>query len=137
RFAPLFDAFAAAGVDAVHAPYNDETCDEVEAQLRRCAVVQVWFNPFENDRRRDKLDAMLRRVADSGVTVSAHPDAILKLGTKDVLFETRGMPLGSDVHRIDSVAQLQAELPERLRVGPRVLKQYRGHSGIGIWRVEG
>ena len=40
------------------------------------------------------------------------------------------------MHRVDSLAQLQAELPQRLRRGPRVLKQHRGHSGIGVWRVE-
>ena len=38
--------------------------------------------------------------------------------------------------RVDSLAQLAAELPARLRAGPRVLKQHRGHSGIGVWRVE-
>jgi hypothetical protein len=27
-------------------------------------------------------------------------------------------------------------LPERLRAGARVLKQHRGHSGIGVWRIE-
>src|SRR5207253_3553405 len=71
-----------------------------------------------------------------GVHVSAHPDAILALGTKDVLVATRDLPFGSDVHRIDSLAQLETELPQRLDVGARVLKQYRGHSGIGVWRVE-
>jgi hypothetical protein len=68
--------------------------------------------------------------------VSAHPDAILKLGTKDVLFETRELPFGSDVHRIESLAHLQEELPGRLRGGARVLKQFRGQSGNGVWRVE-
>jgi hypothetical protein len=53
-----------------------------------------------------------------------------------VLFETRDLPFGSDVHRIDSLAQLESELPQRLRQGARVLKQHRGHSGIGVWRVE-
>ena len=136
RFAALFDAFAAAGIPAVPAVYNDDFADEVEAQLHTVAVVLVWCNPIEAGRRRDKLDAMLRRVADSGVTVSAHPDAVVKLGTKDVLFDTRDLPFGSDVQRVDSLAQLQLELPERLARGPRVLKQYRGHSGIGVWRVE-
>jgi hypothetical protein len=79
---------------------------------------------------------MLRAVAASGVLVSAHPDAILKLGTKDVLVETRDLPFGSDVHRIDSLDQLRTQLPTRLRAGARVLKQHRGHSGIGVWRVE-
>jgi hypothetical protein len=99
-------------------------------------AVLVWCNPIQDGRRRDCLDAMLRRVADSGVLVSAHPDAVLALGTKDVLLAARNLPFGSDVHRIDSLEQLTADLPRRLRDGPRVLKQYRGHSGIGVWRVE-
>lgn len=136
RFADLFEAFARAGVAAVPAVYNDAFADEVEAQLRGCGLVLAWCNPIEGGRRRDQLDAMLRRIADAGVVVSAHPEAILKLGTKDVLFDTRDLPFGSDVHRIDSLEQLQKELPERLRRGARVLKQHRGHSGIGVWRVE-
>ncbi|MDB5872105.1 MAG: hypothetical protein JWQ07_1547 [Ramlibacter sp.] len=136
RFAALFDAFAGAGIRAAPAVYHDDFADEVESQLRGVQLVMVWCNPIEGGRRRDRLDAMLRRVAASGVIVSAHPDAILALGTKDVLLAARGLPFGSDVHRIDSLAQLQSELPARLREGARVLKQYRGQSGNGVWRVE-
>jgi hypothetical protein len=136
RFAALFEAFASARVTAVPAVYNDAFAEEVETQLRDCRLVLTWCNPIEGGRRRDVLDAMLRRVADSGVVVSAHPETILKLGTKDVLFHTRDLPFGSDVCRIESLKQLEEELPERLRQGSRVLKQYRGHSGIGVWRVE-
>jgi hypothetical protein len=136
RFAALFDAFAAAGVRAVPAVWNDDFAAEVAAQLRGVDGVLVWCNPIEGGRRRDRLDALLREVAAGGVFVSAHPDVILRLGTKDVLFETRDLPFGSDVHRIDSLAQLTADLPARLKRGARVLKQHRGHSGIGVWRVE-
>jgi len=136
RFAALFDAFAAAGIDARPAVYHDDFADEVAAQLRSAALVLAWCNPIEGGRRRDRLDAMLRELSARGVQVSAHPDAILKLGTKDVLLDTRDLPFGSDVHRIGSLDQLEAELPARLRAGPRVLKQHRGHSGIGVWRVE-
>lgn len=136
RFAALFEAFAAAGIPARPAIYHDDFADEVAAQLRQVDVVQVWCNPIEGGRRRDRLDAMLREVAAAGVHVSAHPDTILALGTKDVLLATRDLPFGSDVHRVGSLEQLEAELPGRLRNGARVLKQHRGHSGIGIWRVE-
>lgn len=136
RFAALFDALAAAGVQAEPAVWHEDFADEVMAQLRRVGAVLVWCNPIEGGRRRDRLDALLRQVAEAGVLVSAHPDTVLRLGTKDILFETRGLPFGSDVHRIDSLAQLAAELPARLARGPRVLKQHRGHSGIGVWRVE-
>lgn len=136
RSAALFDALAATGVNAEPAVYHDDFADEVLVQLRGMQAVLVWCNPIEDGRRRDRLDAVLREVAEAGVLVSAHPDAIQRLGTKDVLFETRDLPFGSDVHRIDSLAQLEAELPQRLRHGARVLKQHRGHSGIGVWRVE-
>jgi hypothetical protein len=136
RFAALFEAFAAAGVAAEPAVYHDDFADEVAAQLRQVAAVLVWCNPIEGGRRRDRLDALLGELAEAGVRVSTHPDTIRRLGTKDVLVETRDLPFGSDVHRVDSLAQLAAELPSRLAQGARVLKQHRGHSGIGVWRVE-
>ena len=136
RFAALFKALQAAGVRAEPAVYDDDFANEVAAQLRRVQLVLVWCNPIEGGRRRDRLDALLRELAASGTQVSAHPDAVLRLGTKDVLVGTRDLPFGSDVHRVDGLDQLAAELPVRLQRGARVLKQHRGHSGIGVWRVE-
>lgn len=136
RFAALFDAFAAAGIAAEPAVWNEDFADEVAAQLSKVQAVLVWCNPIEGGRRRDRLDAVLAEAAARGTLVSAHPEAVLRLGTKDVLFDTRDLPFGSDVARVDSLAQLQAELPRRLATGPRVLKQHRGHSGIGVWRVQ-
>ena len=129
RFAALFAAFAEAGVRAVPAVWHDDFADEVAAQLRQVDAVLVWCNPIEDGRRRDRLDALLHEVARDGVFVSTHPDTILRLGTKDVLFDTRDLPFGSDVQRIDSLDQLASDLPRRLDAGPRVLKQHRCHSG--------
>lgn len=136
RFVTLFDAFASAGVAAEPAIYHDDFREEVRRQLEHVKGVLVWHNPIEGGRDRSLLDEMLRDVASSGVFVSTHPDTILKLGTKDVLLSVRDLPFGADVHRIDSLADLEAHLPERLAAGARVLKQRRGHSGIGVWRVE-
>jgi len=135
RFCALFDAFARAGIAVEPAVYHDDFCDEVETQLLRLRGVLVWHNPIEGGRTRERLDAMLRRVAARGVFVSAHPDTILRMGTKDVLVDLRDMPFGSDTHRVESIERLETELPQRLARGPRVLKQHRGHSGIGVWRV--
>jgi hypothetical protein len=136
RFGALFEAFEAAGVPALPAVYHDDFAEEVGAQLRGVDVVLVWCNPIDGGRPRHRLDALLREVAGTGVFVSAHPDTIARVGTKDVLVDTRDLPFGSDVHRVDSLEQLAAELPARLLRGARVLKQHRGHSGIGVWRVE-
>jgi hypothetical protein len=135
RLAALFAAFEHAGIKVEPAVYHDDFCDEVEAQLLRLRGVLVWHNPIEGGRTRRVLDAMLRRVAQQGVFVSAHPDTILRMGTKDVLVDVRDLPFGCDTHRVDSIAQLAVDLPRRLASGPRVLKQHRGHSGIGVWRV--
>jgi len=136
RFASLFMALAAVGITAEPAVYHDDFASQVADQLRQVDIVLVWCNPIEGGRRRDVLDAMLRDVVRAGTVVSAHPDAILRLGTKDVLVDVRELPFGSDAVRVDSLVQLTAELPDRLHRGARVLKQYRGHSGIGVWRVE-
>ena len=137
RFAALFAAFAAQGVEAVPIVYADDWAAELLAPLSAQDAVLVWVNPIEAGRSRAVLDALLREVAAAGVLVSTHPDVILQLGTKDVLVETRDLGWGSDCHRVDSLAQLAVDLPSRLAQGPRVLKQWRGHSGIGIWRVQG
>ncbi|CAM3784630.1 Cj0069 family protein [Roseateles saccharophilus] len=136
RFAALFEAFAAQGLQAEPVVYADDWAAELRALLASMDAVLVWVNPIEAGRSRAVLDALLREVAAAGVLVSTHPDVILKLGTKDVLVDTRDLGWGSDCHRVDSLAQLAAGLPARLAGGARVLKQWRGHSGIGIWRIE-
>jgi hypothetical protein len=137
RLPKVFEAFHALGVQAEPAVYHDEFCDEVQAQISRVHAVLVWVNPIEGGRDRTKLDAMLREVAAQGVYVSTHPDTILKLGTKEVLVRTKDLGWGSDVHIYENLDQMRRELTARLSRGEvRVLKQYRGHSGDGVWRIE-
>jgi hypothetical protein len=136
RFLALFDAFRSADVGVEPAVYHDDFRDEVRLQLAQVDGVLVWHNPLEDGRDRTHLDELLRDVASSGVMVSTHPDMILKLGTKDVLLAVRDLPFGTDAHRVESLAQLQGEVLDRLQSGARVLKQRRGHSGIGVWRIE-
>jgi hypothetical protein len=137
RFAAVFAAFAGRGVDAQPAVYNLAQASDLRDQLLKVDGALVWINPIENGHSRAPLDALLRDVAAAGVVVSTHPDVIMKLGTKDVLVDTREMGWGSDVHRLDTLEHLRAELAGRLAGGAiRVLKQWRGHSGIGVWRVQ-
>src|SRR5215210_4586349 len=137
RFANVFEALTSVGMRAEPAVYHDDFCDVVRRQLLQVAGVLVWVNPIEGGRDRSVLDAMLREVAASGVFVSAHPDVILKLGTKEVLYQTRHLGWGCDTHVYRSMDELRRELPSRLAAGnARVLKQYRGQSGDGVWKVE-
>jgi hypothetical protein len=137
RFLVLFQALVALGIDAEPAVYHDDFCDEVCRQLMQVDGVLVWVNPIEDGRNRSVLDAMLREVAAAGIFVSTHPDIILKLGTKEVLYQTRELGWGCDTHLYLSWDQLRRELPSRLTAGQaRVLKQYRGNGGNGVWKVE-
>src|SRR5512138_326261 len=94
RFLKVFQALADLGVQAEPAVYHDDFCDEVRQQLLQVDGVLVWVNPIEGGRDRSVLDTMLREVAATGVFVSAHPDIILMLGTKEVLYRTRDIGWG-------------------------------------------
>jgi hypothetical protein len=137
RFAKVHEALNVHGMRVESALYHDDLCAAVRSQIMRVDGVLVWFNPDEGGRDRSMLDAMLREVVRAGVFVSAHPDVILKLGTKEVLYQTRDIGWGCDTYIYRSLEQLRAELPVRLAGGAaRVLKQYRGSSGDGVWKVE-
>ncbi|BBO69021.1 hypothetical protein DSCA_29510 [Desulfosarcina alkanivorans] len=136
RLAPVFQALASLDLTAEPAVYHDAFCGEVRRQLMDVDVVLVWMNPIQDGRDRSMLDAMLREVAGSGIYVSAHPDVILKMGTKEVLYRSRDLGWGCDTHLYRSMDQLRRELPARLASGEaRVLKQYRGNGGSGVWKV--
>lgn len=136
RLAPIFHALAHRGIHAQPAVYHDDFHEEVRRQLLTVDIVLVWMNPIQDGRDRTILDALLREVADAGVYVSTHPDVIMKMGTKEVVYRTRGMGWGSDTHLYRDLAQMRRELPARLAPGKaRVLKQYRGNGGLGVWKV--
>jgi hypothetical protein len=133
-------ALNAVGIETVPAIYHDDFASEVKAQLlgnNWIDGVLVWVNPTEKGGNRIVLDTMLREVAEAGVFVSSHPDTILKIGTKEVLYATRNMDWGGDIHLYASMSELREQLPLRFGEGkPRVLKQYRGDNGNGVWKVE-
>jgi hypothetical protein len=136
RFAQLFEALAAVGIEAQPAIYDEGFAEGVREQLLGVDGVLVWVNPIQDGRSRIGLDALLRDVAAQGVWVSAHPDVILKMGTKEVLYRTRAMGWGSDTALYETAAAMRAELPMRLAAGPRVIKRNRGNGGQGVWKVE-
>src|SRR5689334_4501348 len=86
RFLALFRALADAGARAERAVYDESFADEVRQQLSDVDGVLVWVNPLQDGRDRTVLDAILREVAAAGIFVSAHPDVIGKVATKEVLY---------------------------------------------------
>jgi hypothetical protein len=137
RFVRVFEALADAGIEACPVIYDEAFADEVREQLLAVDGVLVWVDPIHQGKTRAALDPLLRDVAAQGPWVSAHPDVILKMGVKDVLYRTRHLGWGADTYRYDSAAAFRAEFASRLRAGgPRVLKQNRGNGGQGVWKIE-
>src|SRR3984957_17254334 len=136
RLSRVFDAMAALGVEAEPALYSDDVADQGREQLLGCDGVLVWIDPLSGGGDRVALDALLRDVASNGVWVSAHPDVILKMGVKEVLYRTRSLGWGTDTHLYATPEDFRARFPSVLAAaGPRVLKQNRGNGGQGVWKV--
>lgn len=137
RFVRIFEALAAAGIEARPVIYDESFADAVRDQLLAADGVLVWVDPIHQGKTRADLDVLLRDVAARGPWVSAYPDVILKMGVKEVLYRTRHLGWGADTHRYDTATSFREEFPPRLRAsGPRVLKQNRGNGGQGVWKVE-
>jgi hypothetical protein len=137
RLNPVFEALRALGIRAEPAIYADHMADGVRQQLLKVDGVLVWVDPISGGQTRTQLDAMLRDVASRGVWVSAHPDVILKMGVKEVLYRTKHLGWGTDTHLYRTARAFNEQFPQRLQsAGPRVLKQNRGNGGQGVWKVE-
>ena len=137
RLRDVFAAFAALGVHAEPVVYADDSVDRVRHQLLGLDGVLVWVNPVQDGLDRSQLDPLLREVASDGVWVSAHPDVIMRMATKRVLYDTRELGWGTDTRLYGSAGELREGLAAGLPDGlPRVLKQLRGMGGEGVWKVE-
>jgi hypothetical protein len=137
RFHLIFAELAALGASGVPVIYSDDAVEQVRAQLKGCDGVLVWVDPLSEGRTRTRLDPLLREIAGQGIWVSAHPDVILKMGVKTVLYDTRELGWGCDTDLYPTLDDFRRRFPERLaKSAPRVLKQYRGNGGQGVWKVE-
>ncbi len=137
RLVRIFEALEAEGIRAEPVVYAEEFGDEVRTQLLGLDGVLVWVDPLSDGRTRAQLDPLLREIAAGGVWVSTHPDVILKMGVKEVLYRTRTLGWGTDTYVYRGPDALRAEFSTRLaQSGPRVLKRNRGNGGQGVWKVE-
>lgn len=135
RLRPIVEALNATGFAAEGVVWFDDDAPRIAARLATYAGVLVWINPLADGRDRSRVDAALRELAAKGVWVSAHPDVILVMGTKEVLYATRALGWGSDTDLYDTPAAFEARFWQRLEGGARVLKPLRGNDGQGVLKV--
>jgi hypothetical protein len=106
---------AVLGIDAEPAVYADDMVREVREQLLRVDGVLVWVDPISQGLNRVTLDSLLREISSKGTWVSAHPDVILKMGVKQVLFRTKHLSWGTDTHLYENVEAFRQEFPPTLQ----------------------
>lgn len=136
RFRAVAEALCVAGLQPLGCVYDEAREDALAIELRRADAALVWVNPLQDGRGRTGLDRLLRDAAGQGVAIGAHPDVIDRLGVKAVLATTRALGWSGDAWFYPDANALCVGLPARLGGGARVLKQNRGQSGLGVWRVE-
>jgi hypothetical protein len=128
---------ASVGLAAEPAVFSEDSFEEIREQLFGVAGALVWVDPVSGGDDRSVLDALLREVSSAGVYVSAHPDVILRMGTKEILYATRELSWGTDTYLYRTPQEFEEGLSRLLENGQaRVLKQYRGNGGIGVWKIE-
>ncbi|MGN6601477.1 MAG: Cj0069 family protein [Ginsengibacter sp.] len=138
KYKDLADALKLEGYAVESVLYNDSYAPRLAKDLLKFKAVLVWVNPVEQGMNRKRLDKMLTEISGYGFFVTTHPDVILKMGTKDVLFKTRNMDWGSDVEMYLTFEDFKDRFHLSLeRSGIRVLKQHRGNGGNGIFKVTG
>lgn len=79
---------------------------------------------------------MLRKLCADGLVGMPHPDAMIGYGAKDALTKLADTPLvPDDTYAYYDIETFKKTFPKSLAKGERVLKQNRGSTGEGIWRV--
>src|SRR5687768_9536581 len=136
KYKDLATAFSSQGFTVKSVLYNDEQAGELANSLAAFDAVLIWVNPIEQGNDRKQLDALLTNIAAKGVFVSTHPEVILKMGTKDILYKTKDMDWGGDTKMYSGFEDFKLRFPASLRSsGTRVLKQYRGNGGNGVFKI--
>src|SRR5680860_364124 len=137
KYKGLVAAFTEKGFQVDSIIYNDLLAEKLARELLSYDGILVWVNPIEQGNNRNKLDALLRELAIKGCFVSAHPDVILKIGTKDVLYKARHLEFGGDIKLYKTHEEFIKKFPDinkPLRIS--ILKQYRGNGGNGVFKID-
>lgn len=134
---PMVFALKQKGWQAEVVFYDDDNRDKVFDYVAENADAYVSrINPGNLPNGEAQYFDMLRNLTDKGVLGMPHPDAMTGYGAKDALVklaDTDFVP--DDTFAYYTIEDFHNNFPISLSKGERVLKQNRGSTGEGIWRV--
>ena len=136
RVKELFKDLYEIGINAELILFNNEDIELIEQECKDFDLIQVWVNPIHDGSDRSHLDEMLTRLSQQHIKIATHPQVILKLGTKDILYTSQNMDWGCETIIYRSFEEFKIRFQESITTGIRVLKQYRGNGGQGVWKVQ-
>ncbi len=135
---PMIEALQALGWSAEPVYYSDSDIDSLLSSIpERFDAYVSRINPGHIPGGEEKYFRLLRDLCDAGVVGMPHPDAMIAFGAKDALVKLRDMDMvPSDTYVYYEQEDFRESFPKVLSTGVRVLKQNRGSTGTGIWRLE-
>lgn len=134
---PIIDSLQKRGWTAEIIFYNDKDRGEIYRYTHEKA--DAYISRVNPGNLPDEVGyfQMLRELVANGIEGLPHPDAMLAYGAKNSIERLKGTKLvPADVYTYYDFDTLKENFPKSLMNGVRVLKQNRGSTGEGIWRVE-
>ncbi|MGH1469055.1 MAG: Cj0069 family protein [Bdellovibrionales bacterium] len=134
---PIIDSLKKKGWSAEIIFYRDEDRGEIYRYVVNNAAAYISrVNPGNLSDETGYFQT-LRELVNNGVEGLPHPDAMISYGAKNSVEKLRETSLvPDDVYTYYDFETFKTNFPALLQKGVRVLKQNRGSTGEGIWKVE-
>lgn len=134
---PIVEAIKAKGWHCEVVYFRNEWQDQIVEYCRDKFDAYISrINPGNLPKGEAKYFETLRVLHYLGLVGMPHPDAMTNFGAKDALVKLATTNLvPDDTYAYYDISTFKSTFPESLSYGERVLKQNRGSTGQGIWRV--
>jgi glutathione synthase/RimK-type ligase-like ATP-grasp enzyme len=134
---PIIDSLKKRGWTAEIIFYQDKDRGEIYRYTHEKADAYISRVNPGNLRDETGYFQMLRELVANGIEGLPHPDAMVTYGAKNSIERLKGTAIvPDDIYTYYSFDELKEHFPKNIKRGVRVLKQNRGSTGEGIWRVE-
>ena len=134
---PIVDSIKNLGWKAETVFYHPDKADELFTYVKDNFDAYISrVNPGNIPGGEKGYFDLLTKLADNGVIGMSTPAEMMAYGAKDALVKLADTPLvPDDTYAYYEVEEFHKTFPTSLSYGERVLKQNRGSTGEGIWRV--